>query len=296
MTSNNEQYQVKLLTVGQVAKRLGLSIATIRRFIKGKKLRANKIGKSYRVKESDYLNFTGQEEDKKLESAIKLKKQETFLPPHRTPHDQKHLKILPGINSEIIETIIEMSGDLPILSDLKEVISDHAQDCLGLIEKIEKEGITDTQVAVNLLLVDEAIRNLTIRRNLFSELIQKTVLVLLPLPPHLSDPMLALADHNLVLSTDGNLPPHLRHSHYRSLDYIDLIELENISKGINGVVLEGYRENNNIYVRRSAAGLIYQLCAKNLKDVFIHDIPHIPPHSNFVELNTGGTKVNIMGV
>ena len=67
---------------------------------------------------------------------------------------------------------MEMSGEIPMISDLKDVIEEHAKECLSLINKIEKEGITDTQVAVNLLLIDEAIKNLTIRRNLFMRLIQ----------------------------------------------------------------------------------------------------------------------------
>jgi len=296
MDSNREQNNSKLLTAKQIAKNLGLSVFTIRRFIKNRKLKAAKIGKSYRVRQSDFLRFTrGEQLGDFSEKSVPFNKAHTSIEPH-TAHPHKHLQIFPGINSEIMETIMEMSGDLPLLGDLKEVISSHAKECLELINKIEEEGIKDTQVAVNLLLVDEAIKNLTIRRSLFTRLIRKTSLVLLPLPPHLSDPFLALADHNLVFVTDGNLPPHLRHAHYRTLDYIDLIELDNITKGIEAVVLEGYRENNNIYIRRNTASLIYQLCAKNLKDVFIHDIPHIPPHSNFVELNTGGLIVNIMNV
>jgi excisionase family DNA binding protein len=54
----------KLLTVEQVAIRLGFSIATIRRFIKqgaaGKKLKAIKMGREYRIRPSDLEEFIAQ--------------------------------------------------------------------------------------------------------------------------------------------------------------------------------------------------------------------------------------------
>lgn len=51
----------KLLTVEQVAAQLGFSIETVRRYIKwgvgGKKLKAVKIGRQYRVKAEDLSAF-----------------------------------------------------------------------------------------------------------------------------------------------------------------------------------------------------------------------------------------------
>jgi len=195
-----------------------------------------------------------------------------------------------------METIMEMSGEMPLISDLKEVIEEHAKECISIINKIEKEGITDTQVAVNLLLIDEAIKNLTIRRNLFMRLIDRKAIILLPLPPHLSDPTLTIAHHDLVLIVDRNLPPHLRHAHYKNLDFVPPNDLYELTKGVEAVVLEGYVENNMMYVRQNASNLIYQLCLSGLKDIFIHSIPHIPPHSHFIELDTRGINVNIMTV
>jgi len=47
----------RLLTVGQVAKRLQFSKMTIYRYIKAGKISAYKIGKEYRIKESDLEKF-----------------------------------------------------------------------------------------------------------------------------------------------------------------------------------------------------------------------------------------------
>lgn len=42
----------KIYTTEEVAKILQVSVITIRRYIKSKKLKASKIGKDYRIKES----------------------------------------------------------------------------------------------------------------------------------------------------------------------------------------------------------------------------------------------------
>lgn len=53
--------QENWLTVEQVAARLGFSVETVRRYIKrgiyGKKLKADKVGRQYRVKPSDLEAF-----------------------------------------------------------------------------------------------------------------------------------------------------------------------------------------------------------------------------------------------
>lgn len=282
----------------QIAKKLNISVITIRRHIKSGKLRAKRIGKEYRVSQSDFDNFINPSEPHSFQKEAVSEPPKHFLDHHpRTEEPKhKHLQIFPGINSNIMETIMEMSGEMPMISDLKGIIEEHAKECLSLINKIEEEGITDTQVAVNLLLIDEAIKNLTIRRNLFMRLIQRKAIILLPLPPHLSDPTLTIAHHDLVLIVDGNLPPHLRHAHYKNLDFIPPNDLDELTKGVEAVVLEGYVENKMIYIRQNASNLIYQLCLSGLKDIFIHSIPHIPPHSRFIELNTRGVSVNIMTV
>lgn len=295
------------LNLKQIAKELNISVITVRRYIKSGKLRAKRIGKEYRVLRSDLNNFINPSEPNNFQADGVEKETVSEPPKHFLDHPQKeegpdkepkhkHLQIFPGINSVIMETIMEMSGEMPMISDLKGVIEEHAKDCLSLINKIEEEGITDTRVAVNLLLIDEAIKNLTIRRNLFMRLIQQTAIILLPLPPHLSDPMLTVAHHDLVLIIDRNLPPHLRHAHYKNLDFIPPNDLDELTKGIEAVVLEGYAENGRMYIRQDAANLIYHLCLSGLKDIFIHSIPHIPPHSRFIELNTRGASINIMTI
>jgi len=47
----------KLYTTKQAAEVLQVSVITIRRYIKSGKLKASKIGKDYRIKESDIENL-----------------------------------------------------------------------------------------------------------------------------------------------------------------------------------------------------------------------------------------------
>ncbi len=46
-----------ILTVPQIAEKLHVSVLTVRRYIKKKRLSASKIGKQYRVLESDLADF-----------------------------------------------------------------------------------------------------------------------------------------------------------------------------------------------------------------------------------------------
>ncbi|PIY71658.1 hypothetical protein COY87_05045, partial [Candidatus Roizmanbacteria bacterium CG_4_10_14_0_8_um_filter_33_9] len=147
------------LSLKQIAKELNISVITVRRYIKLRKLRAKKIGKEYRVLRSDFNNFINPSEPNNFQTEG-VKKEIVGEPPkhflNHPPRDEgpdnkpkhKHLQIFPGINSSIMETIMEMSGEMPLISDLKEVIEEHAKECISIINKIEKEGITDTQVAV----------------------------------------------------------------------------------------------------------------------------------------------------
>ena len=47
----------KLYTVKEIAEALSLNKMTVQRFIKEKKIKAVKVGREYRVKESDYNEF-----------------------------------------------------------------------------------------------------------------------------------------------------------------------------------------------------------------------------------------------
>jgi excisionase family DNA binding protein len=50
----------KLYTIEQVAERLGLHVKTVRNYVRGGRLKAVRIGKSYRISATDLAGLTGQ--------------------------------------------------------------------------------------------------------------------------------------------------------------------------------------------------------------------------------------------
>jgi len=290
---------MKYLNLKNIANELSVSTITVRRYIKQGKLSATRIGRDYRVSKDDldqFLNKKSTPLNSEKTDETSDKSPSHLLHPNPDKHHKHKKPLLPGLNSHAIEAIIEMSSELYSVNEIRDVIATHARECIELIDKIEEEGITDPQIAINLLLIDEAIKNLQIRRNLFMHLLGKKAIVLLPLPPHLSDSFLAITPPEMVFVCDNNLPPHLKHARYNNLLYLSPGELAAKTKGVKKIVQEGYMENNEIFVRRSAANITYQLCFGELDEIFIHSIPHIPPNSEFIKLETGGSNIKISTV
>lgn len=287
------------LNLKQVARELDVSIITIRRYIKSGKLRAKKIGRDYRVSEEELVKFAGSTDQ--LIKEITPQKIDTRSPEveqqsQRGKEGHRNGVIIPGINSHVMEAIVEMSQNVNSINEIREIISEHALECLDLLKRIERDGIVEPQTAITLLLIDEAIKNLQIRRNLFMRLMNGEGIILLPLPPHLCDSLLAVTAHEMIFSSDNNLPPHLKHSHYSNLAYVGINELIDRTKNAKIVVLEGYFDNNNIFIRESAANIVYNLCFSGLREIFIHDIPQIPPHTTFVELPSLRDDIKILKI
>lgn len=274
------------LSIKEAAEKLQVSIPTLRRYIKKGEIGVLKFDRDYK--------FTQQAINKFIEDRTKSPKESK--PEHNDKKEDKEHKdhkhggkapaIFHGINSHILETVSELSSEISSIDELKNIIKDHAQECISLIENIEKEGVNNTKTAINLLLLDEAIKNLQLRRSLFGSLIQKQALILLPLPPHLSDPFLSVAPIESVFSVERIMPPHLKHSHYPFFNFINPLEIKEKFGNITSIVTEGYFEHNMTYIRREAAQAIY-LLGDQISNVFIHSIPHIPPHSQFEPINIG---------
>ncbi len=221
----------------KIRKKLNINPKIVEHYIASGKIKTKKIGEEYFIPKSDFDKVAKILQINKTADKKDLKNQPKNFPNQIFENEEieiekrhRHLQIFSGINSDIMETIMEMSGEIPVIGDLKKIIREHAKDCLVILNKIEKEGVTDIKTAINLLLIDEAIKNLTIRRNLFMRLIKKNALILLPLPPHLSNAMLTVAHHDFVLVSDNNLPPHLRHTFYKNLDFILPKDLDKLTK------------------------------------------------------------------
>lgn len=278
-----EQYT----SLKELAEKLQLSEISLRRYVKTGRLKAKKFGREYKIHPKDAEDFI-----------------KSFTSPTITSNHEKHViavqnlrtrvaKPIPGLNSHITQALLEMTHKHLSISDIKEIIKEHAEDCLDIITSIENEGVTDTSIALNLFLIDEAIRNLKIRRSLFESIIGNNAVIVLPLPPHLSDALLPLADPRNIFATDEHLPPHLRHSHYQRLDSINSSEYLRRIENVETIVLEAYIENNKIYVRNTVLNFIHNIDASLLGKIYFHSTPHIPPHATFVELELPKTTKEV---
>ena len=267
----------------QIAKELKISVITIRRYIKSGKLNAKKIGRDYRIS-SDNLNKFLNEPNKS--TVLKINGQ-------LDNHKNKSISIFPGLNFHIMETLAEMSLNINSLDEIKDIISRYDHVCLELLERIEKNDTHNPSTAITFLLIDDAIKNLQIRRRLFKDLIDKKGIILLPLPPHLSDSLLTITPKDMIFLSDGALPPHLKHAHYDDIDFISSPELLDRTSHSELLVTEGYIENQEIFFRRNVVNTVYNLLSNGLKEVYIHNIPHIPPHAEFIKFNEKNINMKI---
>lgn len=274
----------KFIDLESAANTLGITVVRLWQYIHTGKIKATKVNDEQFISQIEIDRFIAENNvsDPPNESQGVVS-QQSFIPREHGRHVGR-AQIFPGVSSTIMEAIVEVSTDMEKLDDLKQIIDEHARECINLIQNIEHEGITDPRAAVELLLIDEAIRNLNIRRSLFLRLLSGQAVILLPLPPHLCDTLLGVSPTGKVFITDRNLPPHLKNAHYPNLDFVPLAETEKMMNGVSAAVLEGYIEHQRIYVRDTSSNFLYILQERGLTDIFIHSIPHIPPKARFVEL------------
>lgn len=269
------------LNLKQIAEKLKVSVITVRRYIKSGKLNAKRIGRDYRISDDDLNNFFN-EPNKKLHHISKeFKIGDIKIDGHRT----KSISIFPGLNFHVMETLAEMSPSISSINEIRDIISKHDHIYLENLKQIETNDTRNPPTIITLLLIDDAINNLKTRRRLFKNLIDKKGIILLPLPPHLSDSLLRLVSRNMIFLSDRVLPPHLKDANYDDIEYISIPELTDRAINIELLVAEGYVENKEIYLRRSVVNTIYSLLSNGLKEIYIHNIPHIPPHSKFIKFN-----------
>jgi len=263
------------ITLKDLGKKLKISRVSLRRYIKNGRLKAKKIGRDYKISSTDLDNFLRNPNEK----YNKLKNTNNFQDIHKS----KSISIFPGLNFHTMEALAEMSLDIDSIDEIRDIVSKYDPVFLEILNKIEKNDTHNPSTAITFLLIDDAIRNLQTRRRLFKDLINKKGLILLPLPPHLSDSLLTITPRDMIFLSDGVLPPHLKHAHYDNLDFISSPELLSRTDRIELLVTEGYIEDQTIFFRRNVVNAVYNLSSNGLKEVYIHNIPHIPPHVDFIK-------------
>lgn len=281
----------KLLTIRQVAKKLNVSVATIRRYIKSKKLKASKIGRAYRIKELDFQRFIDPNSSFQ-NSNTGQKPQEYGKDPSIVLKQRFSIKVIPGINSMITEVLAEIAKDLKGIDEIEKVIKELDGDSLPLIKKVRESGIKDPQIAVSMLLTEEASQNLNIRRLLLNNLANGKAAIFLPLPPHILDMILPVARDGMVFNSEEKVPPHVEKYDIPQLDFFEVSEIIKKIEGVESLILDGQiTKDNSIFIRRNVAYILEDLISRtdesSFNQVLLHKIPHIPKGQYFVELDVG---------
>lgn len=285
--------QDNLFSIKQVAKKLNVSISTIRRQIKRGLLRSVRVGNSIRIpkEEADrYLKIPSGNDGiaKILEGTTLIKPQVKKSKKLEIP-SSKHAKyIIPGLNSIETETLEALMGDTieagEIFSFLQE---ENYKKLYRLLRKIIKENNLSVKQSLILLFIEEGICNLQTKKQLLLDVIHnRNALVLLPLPPHLFFNFLEFLHEGQIINTDQIIPPHLEEFEELIIDIhvIDPIKLHEKFQKAEIIIIDGMKTKGGMMIRRNVANLIAQYI-KNIKKIYFHNIPHLPKDQNFALIN-----------
>lgn len=286
------------LTLDQLKNELNISVITLRRYIKSGKLKAIKIGHQYRISEDELNRFlsTTQSKEKPInKDAIVIKKADLLNIPDNEDQvkklDHNHF-IVPNLNSYALEAVLEVAGKFKDISEIEDLIKNLDKDSLDLLQQVKQSGIKEPEKLIQLLVLEEASQNLEIRKQLFKYALERLILVILPLPPYLTDIIIGNLGQNLVISSEETLPPHLSKYEIPLLDDLNPFQVKESYTNIEYLILDGYEDEQELFVRQNTAVLI-QLLSSNLKLVYVHQLPHPPRNTKLVKLTTEGTSMKV---
>ena len=109
------------------------------------------------------------------------------------------------------------------------------------------------------------------------------LVVTLPLPPHLEGMILEQLEECMVFLADDP-PPHLEGAALRFLDDLLPQEVQETFAKVKGIVAEGQFRSGGVYTRRSVVRVMQMLPTAQVT-LFLHPMPHRPPHAAFAQVD-----------
>ena len=101
---------MELLRTGEVAKRLGVTTKTVRRWIEAGIIRAHRVGKEYRIPETEVIRVL---KEKKLEKAVIYTRVSSQEDKKELEEEIKHLKeYCERFGSQIVDIITDVSSPM----------------------------------------------------------------------------------------------------------------------------------------------------------------------------------------
>lgn len=199
------------------------------------------------------------------------------MPPrHHPPHPHRHG--FPSLNSRLVEALTE--NPPPTLAALTALVQEYQPGLAPMVGNILAEQVTDPQVVIWLLAIDEATATL----HAYRELTLGKVAIILPLPPHLSSPLLGMSQRSLTFTAESHLPPHLAWLRPEHVDDLMPAEVLQRLQDVEAIVVEGILEPGTLGVRRSVGHLLQILNRRELR-LYVHPLPHVPPHVEWVTVD-----------
>ncbi len=216
----------------------------------------------------------------------KFGKAPEHLPPARPVPPKTALKPLRNLNSTLLRAL---ENTVPGVAEIREVLAERKPSLLPEFDHLVESGRRSAFDLIQAMQVNETSRNLDALDQLAQMADAGRAGALLPVPPHITDPMLYRFDPNLVLVTADHLPRHLDRMGFRHAREVLPQQLKNQFAAVEAFLLEGFMDHHNLLLRKSTI-FVLQILDRELR-LFVHCMPHLPHHEDFQLLTVAPDKV-----
>lgn len=195
------------------------------------------------------------------------------------PGRHHHHLHLPGLNSLFVEALGEMNGH----GNIEELIAAYAPHLTKVWVEIQKENLNSESATLALLQLAEAQHMLQRRAELIRACAAGHAVVVLPLPPHVTDIVLPLVTEPFVLTAERHLPHHLSYVGATPIEFVLPNDIDQTFNEITAVVFEGVWDAGQLLTRRGVASFL-QTVARGHQQVehYVHLLPHHPHDADLV--------------
>jgi hypothetical protein len=146
-----------------------------------------------------------------------------------------------------------------------------------------RKGSDAVRSAIILTALKKAIDSLNGKRDLYELIAEGTLAVALPIPPHIEHQVIDEIAPEHVYAAEDHLPPHLEEWDIEQLDVLLPNQVLQRFAGIKGILAEGRIRGGTVETRRSIVRILETL-PKGTVTLYLHGMPHRPPHADFVNV------------
>lgn len=204
-----------------------------------------------------------------------------YPPPHHPPPPPD-----PHLNSPGTEALVRlMDQGLAGSDEIRVKLVEWKSPLIGRFDELREQGCNDVGFLLGSLIREEQQLHLEARQKISEMGFHRKAAAVVPLPHHLNDILYSI---NTEMVFDSDELHHDKRTWYRHLDGLQPNELRAIWRPIEALVLEAsWQEHGGALRVRECVLRALQIVQKADLQLFVHRLPHIPPHSRFVDLDAG---------